>query len=66
MDFESTPAEREEAIRYRLEAVADDFNEMVALIGHPPLVLEEANGALHILTDQLVRLCPFSLLGFNP
>jgi len=59
MEFESTPQEREEAIRYRLEAVADDFNEMVALIGHPPLVLEEANGALHILTDQLVRLVLF-------
>jgi len=59
MEFESTPEEREEALRYRLEAVADDFNEMVVLIGRSPLILEEANIALCGLTDQLVRLVPF-------
>jgi len=59
MEFESTPEEREEAIRCRLEAVADDFNEMVLLIGRSPLILEEANIALRGLTDQLVRLVPF-------
>jgi len=59
MEFESTLEEQEEAIHYCLEAVADDFNEMVVLIGHSPLILEEANIALCVLTDQLVRLVLF-------
>jgi len=59
MEFESTPEEWKEAIRYRIEAVADDFNEMVILIGRSPLILEEANIALCGLTDQLVCLAPF-------
>jgi len=59
MEFKSTPEEQEDAIRYHLKAVADNFNEMVILIGCSPLILEEANIALRGLTDQLVRLAPF-------
>jgi len=69
MEFKSTPEEREEAICYCLEAIADDFNEMVILIGHSPLILKEANIALRNLTAQLVHLAPFFLfflLGFDP
>ena len=56
MEFSSTPEERDEAIRDCLNSISDDYNEMVELIAHSLLVLEEANVALRGLTAQLVRL----------
>ena len=54
MEFSSTKEEREDANREHLEAISDDYKEMVALIAHSPLLLEDANVALRGLTAQLV------------
>jgi len=54
MEFSSTKEEREDANRERLEAISDDYKEMVALIARSLLLLEDANVSLRGLTAQLV------------
>ena len=55
MEFSSTPEERGEAIRNCLDTISADYNKMVKLIARAPLILKEADIALHSLTAQLVR-----------